>query len=160
MRQFARLYQQLDETTKTNDKLLAMQNYFAQASSDDAAWALFFLLGNKLKPSLPTKVIRIAAARSANIPDWLFEESYQWVGDLAETAAAMAVGTDLENNETLYQTITQLIVPLLSSAKGSHKKSRKSSGPKATEQIAQQSMLEESPGGVVQRLNELWNRYD
>ncbi|MFM8216065.1 MAG: hypothetical protein ACKN82_15680 [Pirellula sp.] len=117
MRQFARLYQQLDETTKTNDKLLAMQNYFAQASSDDAAWALFFLLGNKLKPSLPTKVIRIAAARSANIPDWLFEESYQWVGDLAETAAAMAVGTDLENNETLYQTITQLIVPLLSSAK-------------------------------------------
>ncbi|MFM8401646.1 MAG: ATP-dependent DNA ligase, partial [Pirellula sp.] len=119
MRQFARLYQQLDETTKTNDKLLAMQNYFAQASSDDAAWALFFLLGNKLKPSLPTKVIRIAAARSANIPDWLFEESYQWVGDLAETAAAMAVGTDLENNETLYQTITQLIVPLVSSAKGS-----------------------------------------
>lgn len=160
MRQFARLYQQLDETTKTNDKLLAMQNYFAQASSDDAAWALFFLLGNKLKPTLPTKVIRLAAARSANIPDWLFEETYRWVGDLAETAAAMALGTDAENDETLHQTITQSIIPLLSSAKGSKRKPRKSSEQKATEQIAQQSILEETERVVVQRLNELWSRYD
>ena len=119
MRQFARLYQRLDETTKTNEKLLAMRDYFAEASSDDAAYALFFLLGNKLKPSLPTKIIRKAAARSANVPDWLFEETYQWVGDLAETAAAMAAGTDSTKHETLCRTVSQSIIPLLQSAKGS-----------------------------------------
>ena len=160
MRQFARLYQRLDETTKTNEKLLAMRDYFAEASSDDAAYALFFLLGNKLKPSLPTKIIRKAAARSANVPDWLFEETYQWVGDLAETAAAMAVGTDSTKHETLCRTVSQSIIPLLHSAKGSRKKTSKSSSRKATNPLDQEPTPEESEDTLVVKLIEIWSQYD
>ena len=160
MRQFARLYQRLDETTKTNEKLLAMRDYFAEASSDDAAYALFFLLGNKLKPSLPTKIIRKAAARSANVPDWLFEETYQWVGDLAETAAAMAAGTDSTKHETLCRTVSQSIIPLLHSAKGSRKKTRKSSSRKATNPLDQEPTPEESEDTLVVKLIEIWSQYD
>ncbi|MEK0426610.1 MAG: hypothetical protein RJB11_2701, partial [Planctomycetota bacterium] len=160
MRQFARLYQRLDETTKTNEKLLAMRDYFAEASSDDAAYALFFLLGNKLKPSLPTKIIRKAAARSANVPDWLFEETYQWVGDLAETAAAMAVGTDSTKHETLCRTVSQSIIPLLQSAKGSRKKTGKSSSRKATNPLDLEPTPEESEDTLVVKLIEIWSQYD
>ena len=65
MKAFAKLYQRIDETTKTNDKVSAIREYFAGASNADAAYALYFLLGNKLKPSLPTRIIRQAAASSA-----------------------------------------------------------------------------------------------
>jgi DNA ligase-1 len=161
MRQFAILYQRLDETTKTNEKLQALRDYFAEASSDDAAYALFFLLGNKLKPSLPTKVIRKAAALSANVPDWLFEETYQWVGDLAETAASMAVGIDSVNHETLKQTVSESIIPLLNRANDSKKRSRKSSDQKPTEQLNGRSDCGGETGdALVQRLMYLWSRHD
>ncbi|RLT16531.1 MAG: ATP-dependent DNA ligase, partial [Planctomycetota bacterium] len=113
MREFAKLYQRLDETTKTNDKVSAMRHYFSQASGSDAAYALYFLLGNKLKPSLPTRIIRRAARLGAGVPEWLFEETYQWVGDLAETAAAMAKGRSQGGQETLPETLSETIAERL-----------------------------------------------
>ena len=127
MREFAKLYQRLDETTKTNDKVSAMRDYFSQASGSDAAYALYFLLGNKLKPSLPTRIIRRAARLGAGVPEWLFEETYQWVGDLAETAAAMAKGQSQGGQETLSETIAERLLPLLRSASGTQRSTRKSS---------------------------------
>ncbi|MDB5960230.1 MAG: ATP-dependent ligase [Massilia sp.] len=87
MREFARLYAELDETTATNRKLEALQNYFQSASPENAAWAVYFLAGGKPKQAVPTKLLRQYAVEFAGIDDWLFDECYHAVGDLAETIA-------------------------------------------------------------------------
>jgi len=85
MRRFAALFTVLDETTKTTAKVAALADYFRQASAADSAWAVYFLSGRKLKRLVPTVRLRQWAAEAAELPQWLFDESYDSVGDLAET---------------------------------------------------------------------------
>lgn len=85
MLRFAALYQTIDQTTKTTEKLGAMVNYFQTAAPADAAWATYFLCGHKPRQLVPTKLLRQWAAEAAGIPAWLFDEAYHNVGDLAET---------------------------------------------------------------------------
>ncbi len=85
MRAFARLYAALDETTSTNEKVAALVSYFSAAPPADAAWAVHFLVGRRPKRLISSGKLRLWAAEEARIPAWLFEESYQAVGDLAET---------------------------------------------------------------------------
>jgi DNA ligase-1 len=85
VRRFAQLYQALDASTSTNDKVEALVRYFADAAPGDAAWAVYFLAGGKPRQVVPSAVLRSAAVAAAGIEDWLFESCYQAVGDLAET---------------------------------------------------------------------------
>ena len=87
MRQFATLYAALDASTATTAKVDALKRYFAVADPSDAAWAVYFLAGGKPRQVVPTGVLRALACGCAGIDDWLFEECYQAVGDLAETIA-------------------------------------------------------------------------
>jgi DNA ligase-1 len=87
MREFARLYAELDETTATNRKLEALQNYFERAAPENAAWAVYFLAGGKPRQTVPTKLLRQYAIEYAGLDDWLFEECIAAVGDMAETIA-------------------------------------------------------------------------
>lgn len=112
MKDFAELYQQLDATTKTTAKIEAMVAYLKTASNLDRAWAIYFLLGNKLKPTIPTKALRQAAIEAAQIPVWLFEETYQWVGDLAETIANIVPVTNRLEAGSLSEWIDVYCKPL------------------------------------------------
>ena len=85
MRSFARLYAALDETTATNEKVAALADYFRSAPPENAAWAVHFLTGRRPKRLVAVPDLRRWAADEAGVPEWLFEESYQAVGDLAET---------------------------------------------------------------------------
>ena len=87
MREFARLYTELDETTATRRKLEALQNYFSRAAPANAAWAVYFLAGGKPRQAVPSKLLRQCAIEYAQLDEWLFDESYHAVGDLAETIA-------------------------------------------------------------------------
>ncbi|TFW15844.1 ATP-dependent DNA ligase [Massilia arenosa] len=87
MREFARLYAELDETTATNRKLDALQNYFRTAAPANAAWAVYFLSGGKPRQAVPSKLLRQYAIEYAGLDEWLFDESYAAVGDMAETIA-------------------------------------------------------------------------
>jgi DNA ligase-1 len=87
MREFAQLYAELDETTATNRKLEALQNYFEHTAPENAAWAVYFLAGGKPRQAVPTKLLREAAIAYAGLDEWLFEESHAAVGDTAETIA-------------------------------------------------------------------------
>ncbi len=89
MKAFAELYTALDESTKTSVKVAALVDYFAQARPEDAAWAVYFLMGRKPKQVVPTARLRAWAAAEAGVSDWLFDESYHAVGDLAETIALL-----------------------------------------------------------------------
>ena len=87
MKHFSRLFTELDSTTSTNAKLAALQRYFELASPEDAAWAVYFLSGGKPRQVVKTASLRALACAAAGIEDWLFDECYQAVGDLAETIA-------------------------------------------------------------------------
>ena len=83
------LFRELDATTRTLAKLAALDRYFRAAPPADAAWTLWFLLGNRLRRRVKTAILRRWAAEAANLPLWLVEECYKTVGDLAETLALL-----------------------------------------------------------------------
>ena len=85
MKEFAQLFAALDETTATNEKIAALVEYFRSAPPSDAAWAVHFLTGRRPKRLIGSRKLAAWAAAEADIPEWLFEESYHAVGDLAET---------------------------------------------------------------------------
>ena len=87
MKHFAALFTALDGTTKTTTKLAALTTYFQTAPEPDRVWTIAILSGRRPKRSVTTTELRLWAAALAGIPDWLFEESYTIVGDLAETIA-------------------------------------------------------------------------
>ena len=87
MERFAQLFAEIDQTNSTNDKVEAMRAYFAGAPPSDAAWAVFFLTGRRLKRLVPHASIRDWTMAATGIDGWLLEECYGIVGDGAETAA-------------------------------------------------------------------------
>lgn len=87
MRRFAALYGELDASTDPAAKVAVLVRYFAQVPSEDAAWALYFLAGGRPRQTVPAALLRATACREASLADWLFDECYQAVGDLAETIA-------------------------------------------------------------------------
>jgi DNA ligase-1 len=103
VRAFASLYEALDRTTSTNAKVAAMVAYFGSAPAADAAWALYFLTGRKIKRLIPSRVLWDLTREVTALPEWLLEHCYAAVGDFAEamallvehTAAAAGTGSDL-----------------------------------------------------------------
>lgn len=89
MRCFADLYSAIDASNKTSDKVAAMRDYFAAAPPEDAAWAVYFLTGRRPRQVVSTRNLRTWAMAAANIPEWLFDESHETVGDLAEAVALL-----------------------------------------------------------------------
>jgi DNA ligase-1 len=89
MKRFADLYDQIDRTTSTNAKVAALVAYLREAPAADAAWALFFLTGRRLKRLLPTRLMHEWTLQLTALPEWLVEESYSIVGDFAEAIALL-----------------------------------------------------------------------
>lgn len=112
MIRFAQLYNAIDSTTKTNEKIAAMKAYFAAAIPDDAAWATYFLSGNKLRQLVPTKLLRVWAAEEAGVPTWLLEESYHAVGDLAETLSLVVPPGEVDDDVPLSVWVNERLMPL------------------------------------------------
>jgi DNA ligase 1 len=112
MKRFARLYAELDAQTGTAAKVAALKRYFAEAAPADAAWAVYFLAGGKPRQVVPTARLRELAVRLAAIPEWLFEECYQAVGDLAETIALVLPPPSQGNDEGLAQWVEARLLPL------------------------------------------------
>jgi len=68
-------------------KVAAMVAYFKEAPPADAAWAVFFLTGRRLKRLVSYPAIHAWTLAATGLESWLLEESYAVVGDGAETAA-------------------------------------------------------------------------
>lgn len=89
MQAFADLYAELDATTRTQVKLDALIAYFRAAPAGDAAWAVYILAGRRMKRLIGPRKLRDWLAEATGLPDWLVEETYQHVGDLAETISLL-----------------------------------------------------------------------
>ncbi len=112
MNRFATLYTALDETTKTNAKVAALVDYFQAAPAKDAIWAVSFLIGRKPRQIVPTRKLRQWAAELAGIPDWLFDASYDVVGDLAETITLILPVSSSTSPRLLHDWIVNSLLPM------------------------------------------------
>ena len=112
MKNFARLFSELDASTATSAKVDALKRYFALAASADAAWAVYFLAGGKPRQVVPTALLRGLACEQAGIAPWLFEEAYQAVGDLAETIAHVLPPPAASSDIGLAEWVEQRLLPL------------------------------------------------
>jgi len=112
MKAFAELYAELDATTSSNAKLAVMQVYFAQAEPHDAAWAVYFLSGGRPRQLVPVRILRELAVEISGLEPWLFEESYQAVGDLAETISLVLAENPHSSDAGLAEWIEDKLLPL------------------------------------------------
>ncbi len=112
MRDFAKLYAELDETTATNEKIAALVRYFRSADPRDAAWAVHFLSGRRPKRLVKAGDVRAWAAAEAGVPDWLFDESYQAVGDLAETITLLLPNEGEPSDRPLWEWVEHRLLAL------------------------------------------------
>lgn len=112
MKAFATLYSRLDATTSSNAKLAAMRDYFREADPADAAWAVYFLAGGRPRQLVPTRVLRETAMQAAGLPEWLFEESYQAVGDMAETISLLMSEAEHSSEDGLAVWMQDRLLPL------------------------------------------------
>jgi DNA ligase-1 len=112
MKAFADLYTALDETTKTTRKVQALVDYFGRVSAADAAWTVYFLIGRKPRQVVPVPKLRAWAIEAAGIPDWLFQESYDAVGDIAETIALLLPAARESSDLPLRHWVEDRLLPL------------------------------------------------
>ena len=93
MNEFAKLYQALDQAGGTKERELALQAYFSNVSDAEASWALFVLSGGKINAGknriANTTELRAWLAALTQLPDWMVDDCYRQVGDLAETLALL-----------------------------------------------------------------------
>ena len=101
MKQFAALFAQLDTTNKTNDKVRILKDYLQEAPDKDKLWALALFTHKRPKRPVNSTQLRNWAAEDAGLSDWLFEESYQVVGDLSETIALLLPPPEKGQDESL-----------------------------------------------------------
>ena len=87
MKLFAKLFLKIENTTSSNAKVNFLIEYFKAAPSKDALWVIALFSHKRPKRTVKTNQLREWAAQLANIPLWLFEDTYHIVGDLAETIA-------------------------------------------------------------------------
>ena len=111
MRYFETLFLCLEETTKTNEKVTALIDYLSSVPDEDKMWMIGIFSGRRPKRTVSTKNLRRWAAEKADIPFWLFEESYHIVGDLSETIALLLPPPAIEVQKSLNEWI-QLILSL------------------------------------------------
>jgi DNA ligase-1 len=112
VKRFGRLFASLDETTRTSEKVAAMVEYFRTTDPRDAAWAVYFLSGGRPKRLIPVRRLATWAMEEAGIPGWLFEESYEAVGDLAETISLLLPDAVASSDRPLHEWIAQRVLPL------------------------------------------------
>lgn len=110
VKQFAALISALANSTKTNDKLQALVEYFSTASDDDQIYTLALFTDRRPKRAVNTTKLREWCADLVGIPLWLFEESYQHVGDLSETIALAMSKPSLEKEQGAEKSLKEWIV--------------------------------------------------
>ena len=116
MRRFAALFESLDTTTSTRAKIEAMTAYFRTMDPGDAAWAVYVLIGRRIKRSVGPAQLREWLQEEAHLPAWLIDETYGSIGDLAETIALLVPNDEADGGALadirLSDWFNQRILPL------------------------------------------------
>jgi DNA ligase-1 len=109
MKELAILFARLDETNKTNEKVRILKEYFERVSDEDKIHTLALFTGRKPRRQINTTLVKTYAIEKAGITPWLFDESYQVVGDLGETIALLLPPPASSANRSLSVWMTEIV---------------------------------------------------
>ena len=109
---FADLIDNLNSSTKTNDKLQALVNYFGLATPEDKVWVIAIFSGRRPKRIVNSNLLQQWCCEIRDLPLWLFAESYHSVGDLAETIALMLPDNESKNSGEMLSWYLQKFISL------------------------------------------------
>jgi DNA ligase-1 len=112
MKAFCQLFEALDQTPRTSEKVAALENYFREVPPADAAWALYFLSGSRLKRLVKSSLLRECAAETAGLPIWMVDECLETAGDLAEAVALILPPANRELRIGLAEFVHTRLLPL------------------------------------------------
>lgn len=112
MKNFVKLYHRLDENLKTNEKISALVEYLESSNSEDSIWAISFFIGRKPKQTISPRKLKEWILELANIPDWLFDESYNSVGDMIETLTLLLPKSTSSTDKSFHYWIEQKLLSL------------------------------------------------
>lgn len=100
MKEFAQLVYKLGTSTKTNEKLRALREYFSTAEPSDVVWVIAVFSGRRPRRIVNTTLLIELCLEVIKTPGWLFGECYNVVGDLAETITLLLPGNkQLQNKQ-------------------------------------------------------------
>ncbi|HEY5461929.1 MAG TPA: ATP-dependent DNA ligase [Hanamia sp.] len=97
---FANLVSELSASTKINEKIQDLVDYFAIAPDADKVWVIAIFSGRRPRRAVNSRLMREWATEIVHIPEWLFNECYHTVGDLSETLALLLPDVKNEKQKT------------------------------------------------------------
>jgi DNA ligase-1 len=111
MKKFAQLFRALDQTTQSRARIKALVDYFSNAENPDKVWAISLFSQQRPKRTINTTQLWRWSTEASDLPLWLFEESYNIVGDQAETIALIYPSPSEASKRNLSEWI-QIIIDL------------------------------------------------
>ncbi len=99
LQMFAELVTELSSSTKTNDKLQSLVDYFATAPDADKVWVIAIFSGRRPRRAVNSRLMREWCLEIIGIPDWLFTECHSTVGDFSETLALLLSEVEVINRQ-------------------------------------------------------------
>jgi len=100
MRQFCRLYGQLDRSEGIVERVRLLADHLGAADPADAAWTVHLLLGKQRRRLITAARLRQAAIAVSGLPAWLLEACHSQVGDTAETIALLLAAERRDSDTT------------------------------------------------------------
>ena len=97
LKNFSKLFFDLDNNNSTNRKIEILQTYFRSNESLENAWTIYLLTGKKNKRFASGKYIKKSFSDIYQFPLWLIDSCYSKVGDSAEVITLL-----LKNENTIY----------------------------------------------------------
>lgn len=113
MKALVALVDRLDATSRTSEKLEAIEAYFRETPDSDAAVTLALLLGHRPRRAVPTGLLRDLAVEQSGLPPWLIAECHETVGDFSEMVALVLPETEGSEPEPLHRVYADRILPLV-----------------------------------------------
>ncbi len=113
MRAFANMVDALSATTKTNEKIAALEHYFSVANEKDKVWVIALFSGRRPKRTISSTLLKNWCSEFCKVPLWLLDECYHTVGDLSETIALLVASSNkiiaVPQEHPLYYYIEQFV---------------------------------------------------
>ena len=109
MKAFANLILTLDSTNKTSLKQEAISQFLDVATNEDKLWFLALFTGKKPKRNINSALMKQWVMELAQIPEWLFVESYSSVGDLGETISLLLPSGKSKSDESLAEWMSKIL---------------------------------------------------
>ena len=110
MKGFADMIIAVGKTNSMIEKQSLLSQYFSFAEDKDKLWAIALFSGKKPKKKIKAADLKAWCIEYCEMPIWLFEASYQHVGDLAETISLLLPPHDerKEINTSLHEIMVAL----------------------------------------------------